>query len=190
MKIANIKATTLRTALTVVISVIIGISVIGFYFAQSWITDYAIKVDQTASRPVTDSNDPKALAQIRDEITKNQLYGDKASAMITSSQNFKDQIIKDVNKYASISGVSVVDYNLATPDTSGADTTVAIEGIKSNFATITLKNPIPIQNLLHFLKLIESNLPIMQLTGISLTPSANSTDNVTIDPITIEVYTR
>ena len=190
MNIANIKATTLRTALTVILSVAIAVSAISFYVFQDWIRNYSIEINEVALQPVTDSNDPQALAQIRDEISRNQIYGDKASSMIATSQSYKDQIIKDIDKYASIAGVSVTDYNLATPNTLEADTTFSIDGIKPDFATITLKNPVPLQNLLNFFKLIESNLPVMQITGINLTPSDASSDSVTTEPITIEVYTR
>lgn len=187
---AGLKATSLRKAMSSAVFIIIGISAVGFYFGQDWLGKYAAQVDQTTSGASVSGSSSQALSQLREEITKNQSIGAKAASILASSQNYQSKIIDDLNKYASASSISIAGYNLTQPLTAGEDASAAISGVKSNFVTITLNNPVPMKNLLQFFKAIETNLPKMQITGISLTPSPSSKDNVTIEPLTIEVYTR
>ena len=191
MKKSNLKATSLRTAMGVVVVVIILISIIGFYFAQDWIGKFATQADQTASgSSIANSNSLQALTNLRNEVVKNQANGDKANSMIASSQNYQNQIIKDINKYAADTGITIAGQNFTQSDANGTNTLVAITGLSPKFVTITLGNPVPLKNLLQFFRAIENNLPKMQIMGINLTPSSTSSDSVTSDPITIGVYTR
>lgn len=184
---AGLQATSLRKAMISIIVVLVILASVGFYFGQDWLTKYAADVDQTASGSSVSGSNPQALSDLRDEITKNQPIGAQASALVASSQNYQNKIISDLNTYASSTGISIVGYNLTQPATAG--TAAIISGVKSNFVTITLNNPIPIRSLLQFFKAIESNLPKMQITGISIS-SSSTKDNVTVDPLTIEVYTK
>ena len=186
MKKSRIKATTMRTAMIITLSLIIGLTATGFYFTQDWLRNLATKSNQTSSASTVDNNGSQSLQQIRDDITANQASADKADGMIASSQNYQTQIINDLNKYALTAGVSIVSHKSAQSPSLG----VKIAGLESDFVTIALANPIPLKNLLQFFKLIETNLPKMQITGIDLTPTSSSSDSVTIEPITIGVYIR
>lgn len=186
----GLKATSLRKAMSSAVFIIISTSAVGFYFGQDWLGKYATQVDQTTSGASASGSSSQALSQLQEEIAKNKSVSAKAVSILASSQNYQSKIIDDLNKYASASSISIAGYNLTQPSTAGEDASAAISGVKSNFVTITLNNPIPMKNLLQFFKAIETNLPKMQITGINLAPSPSSKDNVTIEPLTIEVYTR
>ncbi|NCQ54047.1 hypothetical protein COV88_02520 [Candidatus Saccharibacteria bacterium CG11_big_fil_rev_8_21_14_0_20_41_19] len=185
----GLQATSLRKAMITLVVILIILASVGFYFGQDWLTKYAAEVDQTTSGSSASSSSSQALSQLHEEITNNQPIGAKASALVASSQNYQNKIISDLNKYASSTGISIAGYNLTQPTITGDDAGATISGVKSKFVTITLNNPIPIRSLLQFFKAIESNLPKMQITGISIS-SSSTKDNVTVDPLTIEVYTK
>jgi len=185
----GLQATSLRKAMFSAVFIIIIIACVGFYFGQGWIKQYAAEVDQTTSGSSVKGSSPQALNQLREDITKNQPAGTKASSMIASTQNYQNNTISDLNKYASSTSISIAGYNLTQPATAGINASATISGLKSNFITITLNNPVPIRSLLQFFKAIESNLPKMQITGINIS-AAGSKDNVNVDPLTIEVYTK
>ena len=186
MKKSRIKATTIRMAMFIALSLIILLTATGFYFAQDWLRNFATKSNQTSSASTVGNNNSQSLQQIQDDIAANQASADKANSMIASSQNYQTQIINDLNKYASTAGVSIVSHKSAQSPAS----VIKIAGLESGFVTITLANPVPLKNLLQFFKLIEASLPKMQITGIDLTPTSSSSDSVTVEPITIGVYTR
>ncbi len=183
-------ATSLRKMLVSAVFIVIILAAVGFYFAQDWLGNYAAQADTTTTGSSASGSSPQALTKLNEEITKNQVSGIKANSLVASSQNYQTQIIKDINKYAAMTNITIEDFNLSQPANTSGGATTTIAGLKSNFITITPSNPIPIKNLLQFFKLIETSLPKMLITGISISPSDGSNENVTIDPLTIEVYTK
>jgi len=190
MKKSKTKATTLRTFLSVFIIIIIGLSVIGFYYTQDWLNKLAVEIGRTVSDSTAGNSNTQAFKNLQDDIAKNQVSAKKANNIITSSQNYQSQVPQDLNKYASSTGVSIVSYNLTQSATAGVQSSVSINGVQSSFITITLGSPVQFTNLMQFLKAIESNLPKMQLTGINISSVPGSDNTVTIEPLTIEVYTQ
>jgi len=188
MKKSGIKATSLRTAMTFFIFMIIVVAITGFYYAQGWLSEFATEVNDITYKPTTTDNDAQALKQLKDEIANNQASGNKANSITISSQNYQSQVTQDLNKYASDNGISIANYNFEKP--AGVKTSLSVNGSKSNFVTITLNNPIPFTNFMKFIKSIETNLPKMQLTGINLSRASDSDNDITVEPLTIEVYTK
>ena len=189
MKKSHLKATTLRTAMIVAIFIIIGLSTAGFYYAQDQLGKFATEVNNTTPKSTVDSTDTKAIKQLKDDIANHQAAADKANAIVASSQNYQSQVTQDLNKYASSADVSIKDYNFA-PVTDATKSLASISGLQSNSATITLKSPAPFTNLMQFIKAVESNLPKMQFTSINLSSTTNSGNSVSVEPLTIGIYTR
>lgn len=183
-------ATSLRKVMTSAIFIIIILATVGFYFAQEALGNYAAQADTTTSGASASGSNPQALSKLNEEIAKNQAAGTKAGSLVASSQNYQTQIMKDIYKYAEITNITVDSITSSQPANISGGATSVVEGLKSNFITTTLSNPVPIKNLIQFLKLVETSVPKMLITGINITPSAGSSDNVTIDPLTIEVYTK
>lgn len=189
MKKSHIKATSLRSAMSAVVFIIIILSSVGFYYAQDWLNQLAIEIGSTVSESTAGSDD-QALKQLQDDIARNQISANKANNIIAPSHNYQSLIVEDLNKYASSTGVSIASYKWDQSVPAGTSALAAIDGVSSGFITITLDNPVTFTNLIQFIKAIESNLPKMQITGISLSRDSNSANAVTVEPITIGVYTK
>ncbi len=189
MKKLQIRATSLKTTMLVVIFALVVILVGGFYYAQVWLSDFVNSSNVDSTKLTTNTLTTNELTQLTDELFSQKVASNKALNMLASSQDYKFKIQQDLNKYASDTGIEITQYDPAPSLTSKPDTTI-IPGVQSNFVKITLANPVAITNLIKFIIAIESNLPKMKLTGINITRSDNSDASVSIDPITIEVYTR
>lgn len=174
MKEPKMKASILRTIMIISIFVIIGISIAGFYFFVQIIT--------SEFPPEISSNSTGS------GLTTNNTATSKANRLISSSQNYKDQVTNDLNKYASNAGISI--SNIDFTQQTALSTDMAISGVESKFAIITLTNPVTFTGLMKFLKSIENNLPKMQINGIDLKPASGSNGSVTVEPLTVKVYTR
>lgn len=179
----SLQATSMRTILTFLLITLVIVSTVGFYFAQDWLNNMAndISSNSTSADP-TDSNS-QALATIKTEIAKNKTAADKASSLVSTSTNYKEQMTKDINTYASQAGISIKSVNTNQPSkASGIG-----NGIQAGYAIVTFNNPVSLQSLLIFLKGIESNTPKMQISGIDISVQESSSA-VNVKPITIEGY--
>lgn len=189
MKKTKLKATSLRSMMIAAIIITIGLAAGGFYFAQDWLNTFAISVGQTIAQSTNGSNTSQGIQNLKEEMAQKQVVAGKASSITISSQDYQSQAISDLNKYAANTGISITDYNVAAPATAES-TLPAINGVRINYITITLGSPIPMTSLIQFLKSIETNLPKMQLAGIKVNQVQGSSNNVSVDPLTIEVYTK
>lgn len=190
MKKSNLEATTLRAVMIVAFFMIVGLLVVGIYFGQNWISNLAAETSSnTSSEPATGNYGGLSLSQLQKEITNNQTAATKADSIIASNKDYTNRINQDLNKYASITGVSIenCDFN------QSADTIKSltpISGLQLNSAKLTLGNPVKFTNLIRFLELIESNIPKIQVTSIDINQAVNSNDSVIVKPLTIELYTK
>lgn len=189
MKKTTLKASTLRSIMIVTIFITIGLLGYGFYYAQNWLNTYAVSVGEIVAKSTAKSTSSQGIAELQTEIGARQSAVSKASGITVSSSDYQSQIIGDLTKYALNNGILITDYDVANP--AIADIKIQpISGVSSSYITITFGNPVPMTGLIKFLKSIETNLPKMQLTGISLKDNPSLAGTVNVDPITIEVYTK
>lgn len=186
MKKTKLKATSLKSMMVAAIIITIGLAAGGFYFAQDWLSTFAISVGQTIAQSTNGSNTSQGIQNLKEEMAQKQVVAGKASSITISSQDYQSQAISDLNKYAANTGISITKAAPATAES----TLPAINGVRINYITITLGSPIPMTSLIQFLKSIETNLPKMQLAGIKVNQVQDSSNNVSVDPLTIEVYTK
>lgn len=191
---SDTSATKLRAALSVIIILIVILTGLGFYYVQSWLSDEAKKVHQIVSTSNIDKNDTQSVIELQKAIDERQSAAQKATSILTDANNYTEQIIGDLEKHASESGVKIADYKFTTDSTQASSAAVAgitnISGVRTIPITITLANPIDFNSLLRFMKAIETNLPKMQISGINLTSTSGSSGAVTVAPITVEVFAR
>ncbi len=131
----------------------------------------------------------KILERDKDIVSKAQKI-----AADTKFYQYQDQILKDLSSFAKTSGVIIqrFDFN-DTATTPGAAKPVSggvadPAGLKSVSVSITVANPVPFDKLMRFIHAIEANVTKMQLDGISI--SATKTSDVTVNTLTIKVFTK
>ncbi len=181
MKKSSLTAVTLRNILALVFIAAVIAVVGGFYYAQQSLKDYASVGSTSSNASGVSSQD---LKQLQNQIAANQQYSDKALAMISSATGYQDKAMSDITKYAVAAGVSITAHNFDPPSSSS----VPIAGVTSTYVNVSVANPVPLVNILKFIKLIETNLPKMQLTGINMAYS--SKDKVVVAPLNIELFAR
>jgi hypothetical protein len=186
----SFKPSTLRNMMKSLIIVMIGLSAFGFYYVQGELSTLATSIGDTISQTKLSGADSQIVETFKQEIAEAQQAADKASLLTTSVQNHQSQsITKDLDKYAADTNIKITGYDYTQPTNLSAPKLT--DGIVASYLTITLTNPVPFTNFMQFLRLIESNTPKMQITGISLKHSPGSpADTVTVEPLIIEIYTR
>lgn len=186
MKKSKMKATSLRTIMIAAIIITIILAGVGFYYAQSYLGNFATSITPTISKSTAGNNNPQAIKIIQEEIAKSQTAIDKSNNITSTLADYQNQIAKDLNKYASNNNIVISDYKLSTPIKALG----LADNIQSSTITITLSNPIAFSDLMKFFKSVETNIPKMQITGVNLTRDSGQKDAVKVDPLIIETYIR
>lgn len=155
----------------------------GLLASQVTETDHA-KIDADLSQ--TELQRAKTLQTY---LENNKAAIEKANAVVseTKTYQYQNQIVNDIESYASKAGVTILGYSFPQ-DTTAAKPDAT--GLKSVSATLTLQTPVSYVNYLRFLKYIEQNITKMQITSLSLAPDTADANNIKDTAITLKVYVR
>ena len=203
----TLNATNLRLILTIIIFLIIGISVTGFYFASNKLKQYATDVSQITSEAEASASNIERLKQTELELQRYEQTIQRAANIVaeSTSYQYQDQIINDLTSYAQRAGITIAGFTFDETNTTAAPaaaptaptpaatdtgtTTAPSAGVKSITATVQLEPTVPYVNLLRFMRLVEQNLTKMQLAKISLSQaSGEDPQAVAGQALVIEVY--
>lgn len=196
MKKIHLTATKLRLILSGSLFVIILIASVGFSLADGTLQTMASDVSHTTVDATASRDALQTLQKIQQQLSDDKDVVARASSIVAESQSYQyqDQIVNDLNDYAKKAGISITNLDFgatsttATP-TAPVTTTPTPAGVKSTAVTVTLKNPVNYNSLLHFFSSIEQNLTKMQISKIGIS-KGNSGNDVSSDILTIQVYIR
>ena len=199
MKQSGITASKLRVILSVMVVFLIGLSAVGFYFGQSWLQTLAVSVSRTIADSKVSGGDVQSLKKIQADLLTRQGIIAKANSIMASSQDYQNQTIQDLDRYAAGTGITISNYSFAptaaaapaagTGAAAGAAPSAPATGSKS--VTVTLTSPLAYTKLLKFMSAIESNLPKMQVSSVNLgRVTGSDSDSIRTEQLTIEVYTQ
>lgn len=180
MKKSKLNAIKLRSLLIVIIFLMMIGSTAGVYFAQDFLIKHAKTVSQSVANSTSSGQNVQSLKKLQTELESYQSVMTKANNIQVPISNYQSRVIPDINNYATASNIKVKLSFSATALPAGSKTAPI---------TITLESQPQYTDLLKFLKLIETNLPKMQVSSINLTRD-NTSQTVKSDQIIIDVYTK
>lgn len=201
MKKGTLTATVLRLILTISLFAIGGIGVAVFSIADKTLKGTAVATSHSVADASASQNNLQNLQKLQQDLINKKDVVTRAESIVAESRSYQyqNQIINDLNGYASRAGLSIITIDFgaagtgagkATTPTTPAPSTTAVNGVKSTFVSITLKNPVDYINMLKFIKSIEQNLTKMQISSIGLSQSADGKPGVSSDVLSIEVYIK
>lgn len=196
----NMTPTKLRLILLGSIVLLLGLSIISFWFFRVQLVNFAQQVHDDSAAATVSSSDLSRLQELKFDLNNESVAVTRAKSIVADSKyySYQDQIISDITSYASKSGVSITSFAFTSDSAQGSVAATAPvkpvgpavpAGLKTISTTITLKSPVNFQALMNFVHALEVNLTHMQLTGISIAKGSGK-DDVTVNPLTVEVYTR
>ena len=193
-------AVRLRLILLIAIVVIVIAAVVLMQFARGLLNTTAKEVSEASAEAVASQNEIDQLQRMERQLSENETAVERAASIVAESKSYQyqNQIVRDLNKFARQSGVSIVGIDFSTSTTGSSSSSPSTgtpsaaqpaptAGLKAVSATITLDSPINYNNYLRFINAIEQNLTKMQLQRIGL----SATDKgVTSEALTVQVYTK
>jgi len=199
-QLKGIGPTKLRIALIATILLLIVAAGIGYWFLRLQLVNYAEQVSKAAVAANVSANDVRNLQNLQTELKLGSVAITRTKNIVAESQSYQyqDQVITDFTRYAKAAGVTVSGFGFDTTAPGAATVPTPVDpqaapvptGLKTTRVSVTVKNPVEYKALMQFIHLIELNLTKMQLTGISISQSPEKPNLVTVNPLTIEVYTR
>jgi len=180
----KLTATSVRNVLAVLLVLIIIGSATAFYFGLQIIKSYSLEVARTSADASASAESITQLSGLKQQLADGEVLVNKANKLFATPATYQSQALKDINLYASQTGVKISSIESAEPAITGTEPTNSSE-------IITVESPVSYASLLAFINSTEGNLPKMQITGISIErPVAVSGDQIITGKITITVSTR
>lgn len=186
-------AVKLRNILLGLIALVIILVGVAIYYAHGFLQAETTKTAHTRIEAELSARDVERLKSLEKIIGANQSSVQKAEQIVaeTKQYQYQDQIVSDINSYASKTGVQVTAFDFgSTSAPAPAGAAKAVSGVKSITVTLTLKSPLAFDSYLRFLKAIEQNLTKMQVSGVNLSPDVNDVNSVANPTIGLTVYVR
>lgn len=200
----QINAKLLMIVLAVLMLLLVIGGVGGFLFMISKLEAYAAETTKLETEASAGDANLNVLQTLTATIEQEQEVIDKTHKIVAESQSYQyqDEIIKDIGKYASQSGLTVTGYIFgseaapaavpAAPQAPADANAAAVGGlpggVKSTTVDVSLKTPAPYNNIMKFVQKIEQNVTKMQIANLALSSSDGS--SVDLPSLQIQVYIR
>ena len=201
-------ASKLRLILSIMMLLALVSASVSFYFAQSKLKEYAVTISQLNATAQNGNDNLQTLQNLQKRLEDERETMTKARSIVAQSQQYlyQDQIVQDLSRIAGDNGVVITQFDFASTTSavgggeaalaalpSDTETTspvpaVPTSSLKSQTVNVTIKSPLPYDNLMNFIKAIELNPMKMQIAAISL--AKDTGNNVSSQAFTIEVYVR
>lgn len=179
-------ATSFQKLLIFFVVVVIGLTAAGFYYGLTEIRKLAIQVNNKVEDAEASGEQIDELRRLQQTLTQSDSLVQKANRMFTTESAFTSDAVRDLERYASVSGVSIRTTNFVEAgEVQGGGSPT------DRFIRVSLAQPVSYAQLIRFLQLVEGNLPKMQVNTLTVSrPDQTSGDQVTVGDITIGVSVR
>lgn len=202
-QLKGLTATNLRLILIASIVLLLLLSGAAFVFFRQFLIQYSNDVSNDNAAASASSEEISKLQKLKGQLETDKVAVTRAQKIVadSTSYQYQNQILDDISLYAKSAGITINGFafnsNASDTQSSGAASGQASTAPKSNApanlksteATISVKSPVSYKSIMNFLYAIEQNLTKMQVTSVSLSKDPSS-NGITVNPITIKVYTR
>ncbi len=166
----------LRALLGVLLAIIILGGGALFYWGLNVVRDYAGEVNQKIADAEGSSKQVQNLQSLKAKLAQSTSLIDKANQLFSTPAAYQAQALTDIKRYADAAGLSIASTAFSEDSSS---------------VTVTFKNPVSLTRLITFLNNVESNLPKLQVSSLSLGRADNgNVNNVKTNDIKIDISVR
>lgn len=178
MATKSFKPQNLRTLLSILFAVVVLGGGVIFYFGLEMVRGYAVEVNNRLKDADASELDLQRLRTLKNKLEQNQSLIATADRLFTSEEAYQAQVSNDLRNYANQVGIAITATDF---DPEPGSHTVIVK----------LAKPTSYSKFVQFLKLVEGNLPKLEILTIDLKRVNNgSADSVEAGDITIKTSVR
>ena len=168
----------LRNILAVIFVVILVGGIAIFYLALDAVKTYSTEVYQALVDSDANSKHINELRALKTELSQSDSVIQKANQVFATPDTYRNQVQTDIKRYTDAAGLSINHMSFK-------------EGSEQYTITVALSSPASYTKLITFLNNIETNLPKLLVSSISLrTGDTANADSVGVGDIEISVLVR
>lgn len=169
----------------ILILLIIGAG-FGVFFAQSFLSEHVTAANNVKIDAEVIEEDIRNAKRLTSELDKNAENIRRAAEIVAEAKSYKfqDQIVQDINSYASAAGITVLGIEFQPTPKKTANTLNVVT------ADVILLTPITYTDYLRFIRLIEGNLTKMQITQLDITSDLINKGKISAPILKLQVYTQ
>lgn len=195
----TLNAVLMSRVLMGLIALLIILAGVGYYYASLFLRQTVVETSHIKTDAALSEQNIAKLKRLETELATKQDVVARTEQLIAESGQYRyqDQIVRDINAYASRAGVTVIGYDFGAANDKAAaarqpkaKNAPTIKGIKTINATLTLATPIKYDNFLRFLKAIEQNLTKMQITGVNMSPDNKDPNAISNPAVGVQIYVK
>lgn len=171
------KPQNLRSLLLFVITIVAIAGALVFYVGLGIVKDYSAQVNQRLADANASGKQIEELQTLKSQLAQSNSLVEKANQLFATPNDYRSRTLSDIKNYADAAGLSLESTKF---DDASAQTVV-----------VTLSPPVSYVKLINFLSNIESNLPKLQVSSVSLGHvDGGKADSVEVDEIKIDISVR
>lgn len=161
----------IKYLLSFTIFILLIFAVLGFYYEQNALREFAQSIAATNKSTTNNSNEANTNLN-NSEIDKiNNLFFDKT--------NYQSEFKKDIETYGRKNNIKISNYSFS--DASN------INGVQTVVVDVRINESIEYSQIIQFMQYIETSLPKMQIVGLNLERN-NIDSKVIVKEFKIEAY--
>ncbi len=151
-----------------------------FYWGIGLVREYAVEVEHRLADADASGQQLQGLQTLKNQLAQSDSLVEKANQLFATPASYQQLALKSVKNYADAAGLSIANTSFGDPGAEGSHT-----------LAMTLRGPVSYSKLIAFLSNIESNLPKMQVSSISLgRTETGAADSVRTGDIKINISVR
>lgn len=188
----NLNPSIVKIIIIITIGLIIFANVGVFFLGKNLISDNAKGITEVTSELKKTQQELEAIEVIRSQMKKlNDIPELVNEALVDVKDNHhQEKIIATIERYARDSHLTIASIDFPIPKNKGK---------KEITTSVTFRSPANYNDFLSFMKLIETGLPRMQITDLSISKAlANradkdkkgSPDDVSISSVQLKIFTK
>lgn len=194
----NLNAVLLSRLLMGLIALLVVLAGVGYYYGSEFLRQTVIQTSHIKTDASLSESNIAKLKKLETELEDKKEVVARTTQIISESSEYQyqDQIVRDINAYASRAGVKVIGYDFGDGGkkiqrpTANKKQPIVIKGVTTLNATLTLATPIKYDNFLKFLKAIEQNLTKMQVTGVNMSPDTQDSNSISNPSVGLQIYVK
>jgi len=180
----------MRYGLLVLLVALVAGMITSLFYAQSILQEKATETSRIKAEAEFAQGEVATLDKLRADLANSETAIAKAEAIVADSQSYRyqDQVIDDITSYADRYKVTIegFDFSADTSIPTGQEKTLA--SAKKTIVTVSVANETNYNDFLRLVRSLEQNVTKLQLTGLIISPTAGSGNNIAQTSLELEVY--
>jgi len=180
----------LRYGLAVLLIALTAGMITSLFYAQTILQEKATETSRIKAEAEFAQGEVATLDKLRADLAESETAIAKAEAIVADSKSYRyqDQVIDDITSYADRYKISIEGFDFSADTTIPTGQEKSLASAKKTIVTVSIAGETNYDDFLRLVRSLEQNVTKLQLTGLTISPTAGNGNNIAQTSLEIEVY--